>query len=61
MRLVIGLFDLIKFEKLLSENDYLSKVVEVVLGGFEIDEKDVEEVSRLLDKNRISLKMVRIH
>lgn len=57
MRLVIGLFDLIKFDKLLSENDYLSKVIVVVHGGFEIDKKDAEEVSRLLDKNRIRYKI----
>lgn len=52
-KLTIHLFDVLKFEKLRDNNEYLSNMLTPVNGLWYIETDDTREVERLLSKNRI--------
>lgn len=57
MKLSVNLFDAIKFEDLLDENEYLRKVLIFGNGYWYIQTEDTSEIERLLNKNRIRYKI----
>lgn len=53
MKLSISIFDLVKFDKLRDENEYLRKFVVFINGYWYIETDDTREIERLLKSNRI--------
>ena len=53
----VGVFDIIKLNKLVDENEYLQKVLEFINGCWCINTDDTKEIERLLQKNRIKYKI----
>ena len=53
MTLIVGLLDLIKFDKLRDSNAYLQEVIRIGHGELIITTDDVSEIERLLIKNNI--------
>lgn len=53
MKLIVGIFDLVKFDKLRDSSEYLTKVVTPIRGSWHIEVDDTSEIERLLEKNRI--------
>ena len=59
MKLTVGIFDIVKFDKLRDSNDYLLKALTPICGAWYIEVDDTSEIERLLDKNRIKYKIRR--
>ena len=57
MRLSINLFDLVKFENLRDENEFLKKATSYANGMWFIDVNDTKDIEWLLKKNRIRYKI----
>lgn len=53
MRLTIGIFDIVKFDKLRDSSEYLTEVLTPIRGSWHIEVDDTSEIERLLEKNRI--------
>ncbi len=53
IKLSIHLLDIPKFIKLRDNNRYLEKFVEEFDGGWRVQEKDTQEIQRILNKNNI--------
>ena len=59
MKLSINLFDLVKFENLRDENEYIERVTEWIDGMWHININDISEIERLLIKYRIRYRVIR--
>ena len=57
MKLSINLFDLVKFENLRDENEFLKKATSYANGIWLIDINDTKDIEWLLKKNRIRYKI----
>ena len=53
----VGVFDIIKLNKLVDENEYLQKVLEFINGCWHINTENTKEIERLLKKNVIKYKI----
>ena len=53
----VGVFDIIKLNKLVDENEYLQKVLEFINGCWYINTENTNEIERLLKKNIIKYKI----
>ena len=53
----VGVFDIIKLNKLVDENEYLQKVLEFINGRWHINTENTNEIERLLKKNIIKYKI----
>ena len=53
----VGVFDIIKLNKLVDENEYLQKVLEFINGCWHINTENTNEIERLLKKNIIKYKI----
>lgn len=53
----VGVFDIIKLNKLVDENEYLQKVLEFINGYWHINTENTNEIERLLKKNLIKYKI----
>lgn len=53
----VGVFDIIKLNKLVDENAYLQKVLEFINGYWCINIENTKEIERLLKKNIIKYKI----
>lgn len=53
MKLSISFFDIVKFDKLRDNNEYLKKVIVFANGYWYIETDDTREIERLLEKNSI--------
>ena len=53
----VGVFDIIKLNKLVDENAYLQKVLEFINGYWRINIENTKEIERLLKKNIIKYKI----
>ena len=53
----VGVFDIIKLNKLVDENEYLQKVLEFINGYWCINIENTKEIERLLKKNAIKYKI----
>ena len=57
MKLSINLFDLVKFENLRDENEYLQKATSYANGMWFIDVNDTKNIKKKKKKNRIRYKI----
>jgi hypothetical protein len=57
MTLSIHFLDLIKFERLRDDNEYLLKVIDYVDGRWIISVDDTKDIEFFLNKNRIRYKI----
>lgn len=57
MMLSINFLDLIKFERLRDDNEYLLKVIDYVDGRWIISVDDTKDIEFFLNKNRIRYKI----
>lgn len=57
MKLTIGIFDIVKFDKLRDSNEYLSKALTPVRGAWHVEVNDTREIERLLNKASIKYKI----
>ena len=57
MILSINILDMVKFIDLRDSNDYLLKVTEFINGSWVINTDNINEIVRLLNKNRIRYKI----
>lgn len=57
MKLSINLFDLVKFENLRDENEFLKKSTSYANGMWFIDVNDTKDIEWLLKKNSIRYKI----
>ena len=53
----VGVFDIIKLNNLVNENEYLQKVLEFINGCWCINIENTKEIERLLKKNAIKYKI----
>ena len=53
IKLSIHLLDIPKFIKLRDDNEYLENFIEEFDGGWRVQEKDTQEIQRILNKNNI--------
>ena len=53
IKLSIHLLDIVKFIKLRDNNKYLENFIEEFDGGWRVQEKDTQEIQRILNKNNI--------
>ena len=53
IKLSIRLLDVPKFIKLRDDNEYLKSVIEEFDGGWLVQEKDIPEIQRILNKKNI--------
>lgn len=53
MKLTIGIFDIVKFDKLRDSNEYLTKSLTPIRGSWHVDVNDTREIERLLNKASI--------
>ena len=59
MKLSINLLDLVKFENLRDENEYIERMTEWIDGMWCININDTSEIERLLIKYRVRYRIIR--
>ncbi len=58
MRLRVNVFDIVKFDKLLEQNEFLRSVLEPLSGEWFINTDKISNVKFFLDKARIRYKII---